>query len=100
MSICSAVRLQGGLALSAAVRNGSSKPLSRIDVIASFYQSFRYRSVAATAFLQPELDPGRSRRVLFTVLHPDAGVRGQAIRCYATHLGYLDGTSDDAPPVH
>ena len=92
--------LPDGLEISAAVRNASAKPLSRIDVLASFYQAFRYRSVSATAFLQPELDPGQSRRVRFAVFHPQADLRGQAIRCYATHLGYLDGTSDDAPPMH
>ena len=73
--------------------------MSRIDVIASFYRDFRYRNVSASATLKPELDPDQSRRLTFTVTRTEApSMQGQAIRCYATHVGYLDGTSDDAPP--
>lgn len=98
VSICSAVPRAGGFDIVAAVRNRSTKPISRVDVSASFYQSFRYRTFSAAALLKSELDPGERRRLTFAVtgilgLAP----QGQAIRCYATHIGYLDGTSADAP---
>jgi hypothetical protein len=99
ISICSAAPDERGFDLVALVHNRATKPMSRIDVTAAFYQDFRYRDFSATAFLKNELDPGEARRVTFVVFHTvKQPPKGQAIRCYATHVGYLDGTSEDAPP--
>jgi len=70
-----------------------------MDLAAAFYQNFRYQKYTASAHLQQELDPGQKRNVTFVVgeapsIHP----QGQAIRCFVTHIGYLDGTTQDAPP--
>ena len=99
LSICKAVPRAGSVDIVTDVGNRSSKPISRIDLVASFYQDFRYRKYEASASLARELDPGEQRRVTLAVT--DAGgtrLQGQAIHCYATHVGYLDGTADDAPP--
>jgi hypothetical protein len=64
-----------------------------------FYQNFRYQRYEGSAQLKQELDPGQKRDVTFIVAAANsAQFQGQAIRCFITHIGYLDGTSQDAPP--
>ncbi|HEV3152309.1 MAG TPA: hypothetical protein VGZ02_00740 [Candidatus Baltobacteraceae bacterium] len=99
LSVCSAIPSSHGLEIVTRVGNRSTKPIARLDLVAAFYQNFRYERYHATASLNAELDPGDARDVTLAVLDaPNASLRGQAIHCYATHVGYLDGTSDDAPP--
>ena len=98
VSICSAVPAAHGFGIAATIENNATKPIASIVLSAAFYQNFRYRSYEASAKLARELDPGEKRDVTFAVSgQPAESVRGEAIRCYVTHLGYLDGTSDDAP---
>lgn len=99
VSACGAVPEPGGLGIVASVQNNSDRPISRLDLTGAFYQDFRYRRYTGSARLKQELDPGVRRDVVFAVAetaktHP----QGQAIRCFITHIGYLDGTSQDAPP--
>lgn len=87
-----------GTVLQARVQNKSTEPISRVDVAASFYYDFRYELVHASAILPQELDPGDARVLRFTIAG-SAPARRQAIRCYATRLTFLDGTSQGAPAV-
>jgi hypothetical protein len=99
VSVCSAVAQTHGFGIVAAIENRSDRPISRLDVTATFYQDFRYRQYAGFARLKEELDPGQKREVSFIVSEPGTShPQGQAIRCFMTHIGYLDGTSQDAPP--
>ncbi len=95
---CSTVARAQGFAIVATVENKSDRPISRLDLTTAFYQDFRYTRYTASAQLAHELDPGQKREVSFEVSGP-AKVRPQsrAIRCFITHIGYLDGTSVDAP---
>lgn len=87
-----------GTQLQARVENKSFKPISRVEVTASFYYDFRYVKVQASATASRELDPGNARVLSFAVTG-SAPARRQAIRCYATRLRFLDGTSQSAPQV-
>lgn len=101
VSICNAVETPAGFTLSATVENKSDRPISSLGVTAAFYQNFRYESFTGTTMLKQELDPGQKRDVSFDIEQAGkAGPQGQAIRCFVTHIGYLDGTSADAPPNH
>lgn len=96
---CRALPERSGFGIVANVQNASDRPISRLDVTGVFYQDFRYQRYTGSAQLKQELDPGSKRDVVFFVAetaktHP----QGQAIRCLVTHIGYLDGTSQDAPP--
>ena len=80
------------------IENSSSVPISRLDVAAVFYRNFRYQSFTGSATLDPALDPGKKREVRFQAGRAQPSQpQGQAIRCYVTHVGYLDGTAQDAP---
>jgi hypothetical protein len=96
---CAASAGAGGARLHAVIENRSDRPISELVMNSVFYQNFRYQRFSLDARLPQELDPGDRREVVF---EPDAGlasapVRGQAMRCYVTHIRYLDGTSADAP---
>lgn len=95
---CDAVQSGGGVTLIAHVVSQASKPISGMSLTVDFYHDFRTASVQATASVKPELDPGQQRDIVFRVaaMRP---AQGRAMRCLATHLSYLDGTSQDAVPA-
>ncbi len=99
VSSCATQTTPHGLTIVANVENKSDRPISRLDLATAFYQNFRYRKLTASAQLKQELDPGQKRDVSFD-LAPGGGENphGQAMRCFVTHIGYLDGTAQDAPP--
>ncbi|HZZ65854.1 MAG TPA: hypothetical protein VFE17_10175 [Candidatus Baltobacteraceae bacterium] len=99
VSQCAASAGAGGVRLHAEIENRSDRPISELVMNSVFYQNFRYERFSAQTRLSQELDPGDRREVVF---EPDAGrapapVGGQAMRCYVTHIRYMDGTSADAP---
>lgn len=99
VSICNAVQAQQGFTILATVENKSDRPISRLDLTTAFYQNFRYEHFTGSAQLKQELDPGQKREVTFSVAAAGNMMpQGQAIRCVITHIGYLDGTTADAPP--
>jgi hypothetical protein len=82
----------------ARIDSKANRPISRLDMSMTFYQDFRYRTFIGYAQLRQELDPGQHRDVAFQI--PDTGgvaLRGQAMRCFVTRIGYLDGTWEKAP---
>ena len=98
VSVCDAVQSGSGFTIVATIENKSTKPISRLDLTTAFYQNFRYSNFTASARLKSELDPGQKREIEFDVANASkAQFSGQAMRCYVTHIGYLDGTSADAP---
>lgn len=98
VSICNAVGAAHGFDVVATVQNKSNLPISRLDLTTAFYQNFRYQSFTGSAKLAKELDPGEKRDVTFRIAGAAHALpQGQAIRCFITHIGYLDGTSQDAP---
>lgn len=99
LSLCSAVPQSGGFDVRATVENKGDKPLTNLDLALSFYRDFRYTSYTASARLKGELDPGQKRELSFAVTGPNIAQKGQAMRCVATHVGYMDGTSLDLPPA-
>lgn len=98
LSLCSAVHQPQGLTIVATVENKSTVPIANLALSASFYQDFRYQSYSASSRVQPALDPGQKRSIAFSV-EPAQGSQpsGEAIRCFVTHIGYLDGTAQNAP---
>lgn len=83
----------------ATVESRADRPISRLDMTITFYQDFRYRTFEGSAKLPQELDPGQRRDVAFEV--PAAhGTQphGDAMRCFVTRIGYLDGTSQSVVP--
>lgn len=99
VSICSAQSSPHGLTIVANIENKSDRPISHLDLATAFYQNFRYQKLTASAQLKQELDPGAKRDITFAVdVTGAASPQGQAMRCVVTHIGYLDGTSQDAPP--
>ena len=99
VSVCSAIAQPNGFGIAANVQNNADRPISRLDVSSAFYQGFRYQRYTGSVQFKRELDPGQNRDVVFGVDEtPAARPHGQAIRCFITHIGYLDGTSQDAPP--
>jgi len=92
---CDAVRTAKGVTLTALVTSRATKPISGLAVVADFYHDFRTASVQASAAISPELDPGQQRSVVFEIGAPPAQAQGRAMRCFATHISYLDGTSED-----
>jgi hypothetical protein len=92
---CDAVRTGQNITLTASVVSRASKPISGISLTADFYRDFRSVSVQATAPVKPELDPGQQRNIAFLAAAPGQA-QGRAMRCFATRLSYLDGTSENA----
>lgn len=99
VSNCNAVAAPQGFDIVANVENKSDRPITSLALTTAFYQDFRYRSYTGTAHLKQELDPGQKRDITFDIANKGKSLsRGQAIRCLITHIGYMDGTSADAPP--
>jgi len=92
---CDAVRTAKGVTLTAFITSRATKPISGLVLAVDFYHDFRTASVQASAPIDPELDPGRQRSVVFKIAAPPAQAQGRAMRCFATHISYLDGTSED-----
>jgi hypothetical protein len=82
----------------ARVDSNADRPISHLDMTITFYQDFRYRSFTGSAQLRQELDPGQHQDVTFQISNAGGpAMRGQAMRCLVTRIGYLDGTSQSAP---
>ena len=94
---CDAVMTKHGIELVAQVSSKANKPISELTVAVEFYQNFRSTRMQGQAKIVPELDPGQQREITFAVAS-SATAQGPAMRCFATHIGYLDGTSADARP--
>jgi hypothetical protein len=91
---CDAVRTaKGGVTLTALVTSRATKPISGLVVAVDFYHDFRSASVLGSASINPELDPGQQRSIVFKIGAAPAQAQGRAMRCFATHVSYLDGTS-------
>lgn len=97
VSGCNAVSAQQGFDIVANVENKSDRPITSLALTTAFYQDFRYRSYTGSAHLKQELDPGQKRNIAFDIGNAKALSRGEALRCFITHIGYMDGTSADAP---
>ena len=97
VSGCRAVPRGGTFDVVASIKSKADRPISRLDMSATFYQDFRYHMFSSAAQLPQELDPGQQRDVTFTVAQGDRRTHGQALRCYVTRIGYLDGTAQVAP---
>jgi len=96
---CDAVRTpKGNVTLTALVTSRATKPISGVAVAVDFYHDFRTASVQGSAPINPELDPGQQRSIVFTISGAPAQAQGRAMRCFATHISYLDGTSEDVKP--
>jgi len=94
---CDAVRTAHSITLTAHVVSRAPKPIAALSLTVDFYHDFRTASVRATASVHPELDPGQQRDIAFRVTAP-AQAQGRAMRCFATRISYLDGTSENAKP--
>lgn len=92
---CDALKTASGIALTALVISRATKPITGLAVSVDFYHDFRTATLQATTSVSPELDPGQQRSVVFKIAAPPAQAQGRALRCLATHIAYLDGTSDD-----
>jgi hypothetical protein len=95
---CDAVRTAKGVTLTALVMNRASKPITGLAVSADFYHDFRTVTVQGATSIRPALDPGQQRSVVFTIAAAPDQAQGRALRCLATHISYLDGTSEDVKP--
>ncbi|MGZ3504070.1 MAG: hypothetical protein ACXVAM_05885 [Vulcanimicrobiaceae bacterium] len=96
---CDAVILPHGFTVNATLHSDARKPVSGVRVAVDFYQDFRYSQFVGSAKLAHELDPGQTQDVVLTVAkNGNLKVAGNAMRCYATHIDYLDGTAADLPP--
>jgi hypothetical protein len=97
----SACRVNEGaqpFAIVARVYSKANRPISHLDMSVAFYQEFRYRAFAAYAKLPRELDPGDNQDVAFQTDYAGrTRLHGQAMRCFVTRIGYLDGTSEAVP---
>jgi hypothetical protein len=101
VSLCNAVASPNGFQIIATVQNASDRPISQLELTTAFYQNFRYQRYTASAHLAQELDPGSARNITFDVAAQGRRAQGrraqgQAMRCFVTHIGYMDGTSADA----
>ncbi len=95
---CDAVKMAKGITLTALVVSKAAKPISGLALSVDFYHDFRSATVQTSTSISPELDPGQQRSVVFKITAPPAQAQGRAMRCLATHISYLDGTSEDVKP--
>jgi len=96
---CDAVTTAKGVALTALIVSRASKPISGIAVSVDFYHDFRSVTVQGSAAVKPELDPGQQRSIVFNIIAAPSQAQGRALRCLATHITYLDGTSESVAPA-
>ncbi|HEY8313178.1 MAG TPA: hypothetical protein VIG51_03310 [Candidatus Baltobacteraceae bacterium] len=97
---CDAVVSGKSFVLDARVHSDARVPIRGVRVTVDFYSDFTYSHFVAEAKLARELDPGQTQIVTFQPVNAKSPVRGRAMKCTATHLDYLDGTTADLPPVH
>jgi len=95
---CDAVKTANGITLTALVISKAAKPISGLAVSVDFYHDFRTATLQAMTSIRPELDPGQQRSVIFKIITAPAQAQGRALRCLATHIAYLDGTSVNVKP--
>ena len=96
---CDAVRTAQGVTLTALVTSRATKPISGLAVTVDFYHDFRSASVQGSTAVHPELDPGQQRNIIFKIAASPAQAQGRALRCFATHISYLDGMSENVAPT-
>jgi len=92
---CDAVKTANGIELTSLVISRAAKPITGLSVSVDFYHEFRTATLQAETSISPELDPGQQRSVVFKIVAPPAQAQGRAMRCLATHISYLDGTSEE-----
>ena len=95
---CDTARSPHGVSLTAVVKNVSYKPITGLSLAADFYRDFRSTHLTGTAKVSLAIDPGEERNVTFVISTPVSGSLGRAMRCFATRVVYLDGTSQDVKP--
>lgn len=95
---CDAVRTSRGVALTASVKNTAAKPISSLAIAVEFYRDFRSARLTGGAQLRKPIAPGEQRDVNFDVGASNSQVEGRAMRCFATHISYVDGSSQDVAP--
>jgi hypothetical protein len=96
---CDAVWTAQGVTLTALVTSRSSKPITGLAISVNFYHDFRTATIQGSTSIRPELDPGQQRSVVFKIAAAPGQAQGRALRCLATHISYLDGTSEGAAPA-
>lgn len=95
---CDSVSAASGVTLTATVVSRATKPISGLSVAVDFYRDFRYVRVNGAATIKPELDPNQQRAVVFAIPVAGNAAQGRAMRCFATRVQYLDGTSQQVAP--
>ena len=95
---CDTAVTSHGVTLTAVVKNASYKPISGLSLAADFYRDFRTTHLTGTAKVSLALDPGEERNVTFEIPTHVSGSLGRAMRCTATRVEYLDGTSQTVKP--
>ena len=95
---CDAVQTSRGLALTATVRNTAAKPIAGLAIAVEFYRNFRSTRLTGAAQLRNPLAAGEQRDVNFDVGASTSQAQGRAMRCFATHISYVDGSSQDVAP--
>jgi hypothetical protein len=95
---CDSVASANGVTLTASVVSRATKPISGLSVAVDFYRDFRYTRVNGAAAIKPELDPNQQRDVVFSIAPARSAAQGRAMRCFATRIQYLDGTSQTVAP--
>ena len=89
VSVQSAHCVLNGASLSSSITNHSDKPLTQIEVVADFYNNYRFtRGIGGMSF-SPVLDPGQTRTVNIPVDVPN-GAQGEAMKCSVTRAVYGD----------
>jgi hypothetical protein len=74
--------------------NKTDKPIASADIVADFYQGFRFQRAGGSATFVPALQPGEGRDVSFPA-HGPKRIDGTAMRCAAEGVTYSDGTTED-----
>ncbi len=98
ISSCGGVRSPHGVILTAVVKNTAYKPITGLSLSVDFYHDFRFARLYGNAKILPALDPGEERNVTFDLAAQPSAAQGRAMRCFATHVSYLDETSRDVAP--
>jgi hypothetical protein len=89
--------LVSGRSLTLDVRavNKTDKPIASADIVADFYQGFRFQRAGGTATFTPALRPGDGRDISFPA-HGPKRINGTAMRCAAARVTFSDGSTDES----
>jgi len=83
-----------GDVLSTRITNSADKPVMRAQIVADFYQNYRFTRAHGEASFAPVLDPGTSRVVDIHVNVPDQH-GAQPMKCSVSRAFYGDNTLED-----